>query len=190
MAKKDYRVMLTQKMFKSAFLQLLTTKPIQEITVKELCDEAGVNRGTFYSHYQDIYELLEQIEEEMFLQLQEIFISYTNSPHSADSFYHGLLEVFKQNYEMCIMLLGKNSDRNFVNKLLDYGKAIFLNTVEDKTSDMSKVERFYDFVSGGCLSVLQRWIVSGMKVALDDMARFLQCVIESASQGFALFVKE
>lgn len=190
MAKKDYRVMLTQKMFKSAFLQLLTTKPIQEITVKELCDEAGVNRGTFYSHYQDIYELLEQIEQEMFLQLQEIFIRYTSSTHSAESFYHGLLDVFKQNYEMCIMLLGKNSDRNFVNKLLDYGKTIFINTVEHQVTDVAKVERFYDFVSGGCLSVLQRWIVSGMKVTLDEMAKFLQCVIESASQGFALFVKE
>lgn len=191
MSRKDYRVMLTQKMFKTAFLQLLTVKPIQEITVRELCAEAGVNRGTFYSHYQNIYELLEQIEQEMYMQLQEIFANYyTNSVHSSESFYHALLEVFKQNYEMCIMLLGKNSDRNFVQKLLDYGKVIFLNTVGKQMGNNFEGERFYDFVSGGCLSVLQRWITSGMKTSIDNMAHFLQCVIESAVQSYTSLSKE
>lgn len=37
------------------FLELLRTKPMQSISIKELCTAAGINRGTFYSHYTDIY---------------------------------------------------------------------------------------------------------------------------------------
>lgn len=50
---------------RQAFTKLLREKPIQRIAVKELCQEAGVNRSTFYAHYQDIYDLLTKIEEDM-----------------------------------------------------------------------------------------------------------------------------
>ena len=46
---------------RQAFTKLLREKPIQRIAVKELCQEAGVNRSTFYAHYQDIYDLLTKI---------------------------------------------------------------------------------------------------------------------------------
>ena len=50
---------------RQALLTLLKEKPLQNITVRELCQAAGINRGTFYTHYRDIYDLMEQIEEEL-----------------------------------------------------------------------------------------------------------------------------
>ena len=55
---------------RQAFTKLLREKPIQRIAVKELCQEAGVNRSTFYAHYQDIYDLLTKIEEDMLEDFQ------------------------------------------------------------------------------------------------------------------------
>lgn len=52
-------------LIRRAFTTLLRQKPIQSISVKELCELAEINRGTFYAHYTDIYDLRDQIEQEM-----------------------------------------------------------------------------------------------------------------------------
>ena len=54
----DHRTRVTKMLIRKAFTSLLSQKPIQSISVKELCELAGINRGTFYSHYTDIYDLL------------------------------------------------------------------------------------------------------------------------------------
>ena len=55
----DMRVRMTKKMLIGAFLQLRREKPLRRITVSELCQCAGVGRGTFYAHYEDVYDLNE-----------------------------------------------------------------------------------------------------------------------------------
>ena len=47
----DHRVRITKMLLRESFLDLLMHKPIDKITVRELCDAAGVNRATFYAHY-------------------------------------------------------------------------------------------------------------------------------------------
>ena len=59
---KDLRVRLTHQMLIEAFLQLRREKPLRKITVRELCERAGVGRGTFYAHFLDVYDLNEKLE--------------------------------------------------------------------------------------------------------------------------------
>ena len=58
----------TKRRLREGLLQLMEEKPINEISVKELTDLVDVNRGTFYFHYQDIYDLLRAMEDEFFAQ--------------------------------------------------------------------------------------------------------------------------
>ena len=60
----DLRIERTKKCIKDAFIELRKTKPIEKVTVKELAALASINKATFYSHYNDIYDLSEQLEEE------------------------------------------------------------------------------------------------------------------------------
>lgn len=64
---------------RQALIQLLQEKPVEEITVRELTERADVNRGTFYSHYQNIYHMLEQVENELFDELGRLLDAYP--PH-------------------------------------------------------------------------------------------------------------
>ena len=68
---RDYRVRVTKMLIRKQFTELLAAKPIQSITVRELCERTGINRSTFYNHYRDVYDLLEKIEEEMLAELAE-----------------------------------------------------------------------------------------------------------------------
>lgn len=61
----DHRVEKTKHSIFNAFIELRSHKPLERITVKELCELAKINKSTFYSHYVDIYDLSEQIESEI-----------------------------------------------------------------------------------------------------------------------------
>ena len=71
MAGKDHRTRVTKMLIRRAFTDLLRVKPVQSISIKELCEKAGVNRGTFYAHYASVHDLLKQMEDEMLAEIGE-----------------------------------------------------------------------------------------------------------------------
>ena len=74
----DRRVRRTKARLRQALAQLLLEKDLSSITVRELTDLADVNRGTFYTHYRDLYDMLEQMEQEMFQELEDMLDSYAS----------------------------------------------------------------------------------------------------------------
>jgi len=70
--KNDARVRYTKRVLREALLECLREKSIKETTVKEICERAGVNRATFYKHYRDCYDLLEQTEEDELEQFRQV----------------------------------------------------------------------------------------------------------------------
>ena len=77
--KTDARVKYTKMVLKKALLELMQHKPVNKITVKEICERAELNRATFYAHYSDCFDLLESIEEELFGQFERSMQSYIHS---------------------------------------------------------------------------------------------------------------
>ena len=71
MRKTDARIRYTQRILKESFLILLKQKPVNKITVKEVCEMAELNRATFYAHYSDCFALLESIEQELLEAFQK-----------------------------------------------------------------------------------------------------------------------
>ena len=66
MEKMDRRVRKTRALLLQGLVKMLETHDIQDISVKELTELVDINRGTFYLHYDDIYDMLHKIEDEMF----------------------------------------------------------------------------------------------------------------------------
>ena len=68
----DRRIRRTRALLRQGLIQLMDTKDIKDISVKELSDLADINRGTFYLHYNDIYDMLGKMEDELFTEFNEI----------------------------------------------------------------------------------------------------------------------
>ena len=75
-AKTDRRIKRTRYLLVHALTSLMLKKSIKDITVKELCESVDINRGTFYLHYKDIYDMLEQTEQELLEQFEQVFKNY------------------------------------------------------------------------------------------------------------------
>ena len=89
----DMRVKKTKRSIINAFLELRSKMPLEKIRVNELCRIAEINKSTFYAHYQDIYQLSEEVE-------QEVLQSYLNIPHpeyvlcNTEGFVRELFQAF------------------------------------------------------------------------------------------------
>ncbi len=167
--KEDQRTKLTRMLLQNALLELLMQKPIQAVTVKELCEKAGVNRGTFYLHYLDIYDLLEKMENALLLQLQEILeknpVLDEAAPSAAtESFTSALFLFFENNREMCAILLGENGDKKFVEKIIGLGREKSLQEYTGlyPAATPEQTDLFYAFVANGFLGLLQYGLKNGI----------------------------
>lgn len=114
----DLRVIKTKKSIRDAFVELRKKYSIDEIKVNTLCEKAMVNKTTFYNHYQDIYELSEELEKEVidsFLNsFKDIDLMLTdterfiNGMHAALEAENGMLRiVFKDKLDELIERIEK-----------------------------------------------------------------------------------
>ena len=79
MENTDNRVRYTKKVLQETLMKILQKKHIDKVTVKELCEEASVNRGTFYLHYITPNDLLMEIEQQFIDECMFFFLIPTSS---------------------------------------------------------------------------------------------------------------
>ena len=76
--KMDRRIQRTKMAIREAFITLMNEKGFNAITVSDIAEHANINRGTFYVHYQDKYDLLEKTQSELIDQVQKILLEQNN----------------------------------------------------------------------------------------------------------------
>lgn len=160
--KQDQRVRLTKALLQNAFLELLAKKPVQSITVKELCDKAGINRGSFYNHYQDIYDLLEQMEQQIMDELQRLLdanpvIALEGEQGEQRAFVQAIFTFFEKNRELCAILLGEHGDKKFVAGIIEMGREKSIREYRALYPGVSPTEAdlFYAFIAWGFIGLLE-----------------------------------
>ena len=114
MGTQDRRIRKTRAVLKNALLSLMKEKSVKHITVKELCDRADINRGTFYLHYSDVFDMLEKIEDDMFSELDEyIEMSEKKKDALSESLFINTFSFVKENSEFCSVMLSDRGEIGF-----------------------------------------------------------------------------
>lgn len=175
MPKSDHRIRVTKMLIRRAFTELLRNEPIQSISVKELCETAGINRGTFYSHYTDIYDLMKKMEEEMledFQQALQPLLEVHEEDMTPVKITAGIFQCLKENADICTVTLGPFGDKEFAARLIRIGRDNYVETYQRffKGATPRQLEYYYAFVSAGCIGMLERWLAEGMHTSAEEMA--------------------
>ena len=186
MKNPEHRVQTTKRRLREALLSLLPDKPLRAITVKELCESAKLNRGTFYAHYSDVYDLMAQIEEDMrtdfFAALAPMMRE--DAPLSPPQIANKVFECIEANVDLCRVAIGPHGDKEFTRRLLresremgiPYCMQLFPN------ADRWQIEAYFTFVSGGCYALMERWLRGGMPLPPAEIAQAAMKIME---QGVA-----
>ena len=96
--KTDLRIIKTKKVLFDALISLLEEMPFEEIKISDICDRALINRSTFYSHYQDKYELLSNYIYELKNALTED-LNKNDSSNNPREYYMQMISIFLDHIE-------------------------------------------------------------------------------------------
>lgn len=157
--KLDRRVRKTRAFLLQGLIRLMNEKDIKDISVKELADLADINRGTFYLHYNDIYDMVSKLEDELFIEFNSILdrdLTTRQSPSSQAT----LLDIFtflERHRELAKVMLGPHGDLAFVNRLKTLVEERLWNMMQQEKPS-SDCEYGYAFIVSGCIGVIELWL--------------------------------
>ena len=178
----DARVRYTKMIIKKTLIDLLKTKSISKISVKEICDTAQINRSTFYKHYNNVYDLVEKIENELISELKKS-ICQTKNKGTKKTLVE-MLELMKADIDLYCVLLSENGDRNFKSKLLVecYTELSKSFKYDFSVLPQEKQNWLLAFLDNGAFGILDCWIVYGMKESTEEVAEFMTLVLSNTIQ--------
>lgn len=157
---------------KDALLELLEKTPLNKISVTDICNCADLNRSTFYSYYNDIGELLSEIETEV---LEQIPVNIDPEDINYEGNFLTELEVFfnyiQSNEKIFRILMFQSGERDFNNKLVSFILERYKNStvIEDKL--LAKYGCIYCI--NGVIGLVKEWIQDGFPINYKHFAKLV-----------------
>lgn len=186
----DRRILRTKKALRDALTELMKEKIFDEITVSDLTTRADINRGTFYLHYRDKYDLLEQSEEEIIEGIKNIkskkkllkkedipTFDYMNEPIP---FVTELFEYLKENADFMTVILGAKGNPAFHIKLKSVmrdimAEGILMHLKEDEL--FVPLGYISAYAISAQLGVIQHWLDTGMEESPEKVSLIISRLV-------------
>lgn len=169
---ENRRVRMTKRLLQDALLELLEEKSLEKITVTQVCSKADVNRSTFYAYYQDVGELLSELEDGVLEKIpgaQKVPVART------DSEFVDTLERFfdyvKENRRLFTILLIRRGSGNFNHRLLD---AVMEKHLKPTQQEPTRLDRYaYVYCINGVMGILKEWLQEGFPFSSREFGQIV-----------------
>ncbi|MCR5145138.1 MAG: TetR/AcrR family transcriptional regulator [Lachnospiraceae bacterium] len=179
----------TDKAIRTSFVEILQNKPLDKITVQDICNAAEINRATFYRYYVDIYDLFDTISQMFFDKLftdvvagrKENYEKHLSDEQLNNDMYARIcraVDVIEEEKDLCFLLIN-SSNHIFAMKLVH---AIEQITITENISD-DNLRLNLRFMCGGIFSVIIDWVSNNCK---DDKDLIINVINRGVHQTLNL----
>ena len=187
---EDLRIVKTRLAIKKAFFELMAEKSFDKITVSDITDKALINRGTFYAHYKDKFDLLEQIEDETIEDMGDFIALLTEDSLNKALYHHRplphiipILSYIEEHAGFFTLFANNDLSSLFYTKIVDryfdqIMKSIHLSD-DDKWFPYRKT-LLISMVTG----ILNRWISTGMAETKEELAAWITEIVSASWSAF------
>lgn len=185
--KDNQRTRLSKLMLKKALMNLLSDKGnIEKITVRELCEKAELNRSTFYAHYGEPKDLLNEIEDELILATEDHLrkIGEENDV-GAHHYIVSFLKFIRENDASFRTLLLTAAEPEFKTKFMQQSVIQFVNNLQI-TLPGNLEQYIFSYILNGSTGIVTQWIRSGYIADESEIAGLLFSINQSALVNLAL----
>lgn len=173
----------TKRAIMQTFLQLLEKQSLDKITVKDIVENCGINRNTFYYYYKDIYDLIDDIFKE---ETQRIIADKKQYDNWSDEIYNVAQIVF--DYKKAIYHLYNSKSRDVLEKyLFDAMELIIRNYVRENIDFSGISDENMNFVSSffsySLVGLTLNWIREGMQTDSENILKKEASIFENTIRG-------
>ena len=170
----DRRCVKTKKAIKAALATIMAEKEIAEITVKNIAEVADINRKTFYAHYVSVYDILDEIENEMIASLKtldkkKVFSKGRFNPYMI---FEKLTAMIYDNFDFYKYMIQSKAYGSLLNKIKPVLKEAIIEFLPSEyKASKTVVATTAEFAAAGAISVYQQWFVSDRSQSLEEISK-------------------
>ncbi len=174
---KDRRIVKTRKSIRDTLLKEMKTESYQELSVSRLCREADIGRGTFYLHYNDIYEVVQEIEDQLLSDFRDMAFRHFDEGTPLSAFLADILIYITKHpdeYEVFLMPSDSRFSIRFLDAALElfYYHAVKYQPSEDPVRQRYRILRNLFGISGA----IRSWFAAGCR---ETPERLASCLTDS-----------
>ena len=181
MRKHPERTEQTKADLREAFWRLYTTHPLEKITVGQVCELAGYNRGTFYAHFQDMHAMLASIEDTLLDGMTACVeqcmrrLQRDSSKLSCVAACADVVLYYERNKQYISVLLGERGDPAFTHRLKANLKPLWREYVigPNTTRSESEIDLMLEYTLAGTLFMISRWLSDPGQTSARDVAHLV-----------------
>lgn len=183
----------TKKLIQNAFIELLREKPFDNITVGHIAKQANINRGTFYIHYLDKYDLLDKIENQLFEDLgNQIDLLQANTTPATtfeadqQQLANALFQSIKFHEPLLKIFLGQHGRAGFHFRFRDaFSKKVRKNLEQHilKKKSLLSFDYFLAFITSAFLGLIEQWIQNDLVQSPEEMTNVYMDIIKYIQNG-------
>jgi Transcriptional regulator len=174
----NQRVMLTKHLIHDALLKMLKTHTINKISIRELCQVAGINRSTFYNHYGSQYDVLNEIAENYIQSTSYTVIDDIAAGKNIDECLAHVLQYMKDNLEFAKLILDiYNYDliTHITISLPQFDHMVIKHLPENLGLEEKKAIASY--VQYGTVRLLKEWILSDCLKSPEEEVKLILFIV-------------
>ena len=174
--REDRRVRITKRAIRESLVELMQRYPISKISVKMICEGADINRSTFYAHYTDQYDLLRQVQQEVFdgFTAQILGSPLTTQSELTVPILVQILKYARDNAALFKALLGESEDNSFQTALMGIAQEKSLQEIqEDKRLEPRIAAYLETFAISGYVSIIRKWLEDGCVDEPEPLAELM-----------------
>jgi len=161
----------------NAFMVLYVDRPIEKISIKMITDQAGLNRGTFYLHYKDIYDLLEKVESRFYNISKIIAINTVDALFNKKILENALpkIKFYESNLEHLKILLCIDGKSNLNLIMKNELKKSIVSKCQNNILENTKLNEYaLEYITSAQVATIIHWIRNDMEVPLYKISGLMQ----------------
>ncbi|MFA1822929.1 TetR/AcrR family transcriptional regulator C-terminal domain-containing protein [Virgibacillus oceani] len=192
-AKTDRRKIRTKKLLRKALVEVIAEKGVNQITVSALTDKADINRGTFYLHYMDAPDFLEQVKQEIWVALKQrmeklnpydyLLFAAKKEPDPA---MVKVISYFAEHADFFMAMLGPKGDPAFARQIMDLLKQNHISKIMNLQPDLGEAivpkDYLITYFAASNLSILLHWMETGMHQPPSAIALMITHIVGSGAR--------
>lgn len=166
----------TKTVLRDSLIELMKEKPVSKITIKELCENADINRTTFYAHYTDQYDLLQNIEEETLSWCKDMIVNFSTRSDKVEMLKNleNIFNYIFENKNHIQVLMSEQGDIDFQKKLITMiYEQCGMSPLAEIGADLVTRELYFIFAINGSIGLIQHWLKNGLNKTSLEMAEII-----------------